>query len=39
MGVSWLYVEVCGNLSFFMENVVSRKKTRLEGMKIKSYKI
>ena len=29
MGVSWLYVEVCGNLTvFFMENVVSRKKTR-----------
>ena len=26
-------------LQFFMENVVSRKKTRLEGMKIKSYKI
>ena len=41
MGVSWLYVEVCGNLAvfFYGKHSVKKKKTRLEGIKIKSYKI
>ena len=42
MGVSWLYVEVCGNLAVFFygkRSVKKKKKTGLEGMKIKSYKI
>ena len=38
--VSWLYVEVCGNLTvFYGKRRVKKKKTRLEGMKIKSFKI
>ena len=42
-GFDGCHLPLCRGLwksySFFMENVVSRKKTRLEGMKIKSYKI
>ena len=42
-GIDGCQLALCRGLwksySFFMENVVSRKKTRLEGMKIKSYKI